>query len=54
MRQQTALSAGDQYLLQTMPAPLVFCTLVLTTHLSKIWMVARLEASVTNLKYLST
>lgn len=50
MRQQTALSAVVQYLLQTMPVPLVFCILTL----SKIWVMARLEASVTNLKYLNT
>lgn len=54
MRQQTALSAGDQYLLQTMPAALVSCILTLMTHLSKIWIMARPEASVTNLKYLNT
>lgn len=50
MRQQTALSAGDLYLLQTMPAPLVLFIIAL----SKIWMVARPEATVTTLKYLNT
>lgn len=42
------MSGGDQYLLQTMPAPSVCCILSLTAHLSKIWMVAGPEASVTN------
>lgn len=49
----TELSTGDQYLLQTMPAPLVCCILSLTTHLSKVWVVVGLEASVINPKYLN-
>lgn len=49
----TALSAGDQYLLQAMLAPSVCCILSPTAHLSKIWMVAGLEANVTNPKCLN-
>jgi len=46
----TALRAGDRYLFQTMPAPSVCCILSVTAHLSQTWVVAGLEASVTNPK----